>query len=124
MPRKNPETDEAKAANALAQRRWRERLKADPDRHAAYKAKERRRMRLLQAQNEEYAERKRRQHAERYKNDPEFRARSAARNSTPSELQRRRALNCLRKGLSKHLPDQTRILTKRLERLLQQAADH
>lgn len=110
--------DEIKLRNRLAQRRWRERLKADPERYEAYKREMRRRQRLYYQQNPEAAERKREWHRERYANDPEFRARSAARNSTPEHLQRRRALQCLKRGDLKHLPDQLRIVMRRAERLL------
>ena len=118
MPRRRD--DEAKQRNRLAQQRWRERLRADPERYEEHKRKARRRQRIYVQQNQEYAERRLSQYKERYAADSDFRARSKARNSTPAELQRRRALQCLKRGDLKHLPDQLRIIKERAERLLKE----
>lgn len=116
--------DDAKTMrNRLAQRRWRERIKADPEKYEALKRAARRWQRIYYQQNPDYAERKRAQHNKRYANDPEFRNRSAERNRTPHELQRRRALQCLTRGDTKYLPDQLQIIMRRAKRLLREISE-
>lgn len=108
----------SKEANRAAQKRFRERVMADPDAWEAFKKKERRRQRLRYQQNASYAERKRAKHAARYVADPAFRERSAERNRTPENLARRRALQCLARNSATHLLKQLEILAERAKRLL------
>ena len=110
-------------ANRLAQRRFVERLKADPERWESFKQKERRRQRIYYQQSPAYAERKRMRHNTRYARDPDFRKRSATRNATPEAKQRRRALQCLKRGNLKHLPTQVLIVLTRTSRLLKEIAE-
>jgi hypothetical protein len=110
--------DRKRAVDRASQKRWRERLKADPERYESFKKKERRRIQLLQQQDPGYAERRRAQMRKRYHEDPTVRERAKQRQGTPEQRQRKRALKCLDSGLSAHLPDQITIVKERLERLL------
>lgn len=112
--------DRKREADRGAQKRWRERLKADPVRYEAFKKKERRRNRLRQQQDPEYAERRRAQMRARYHENLIVRERAKQRRERPEQQQRSRALKCLNKGLSAHLPDQLKIVRERLERLLRE----
>lgn len=118
MPYLDPEA--RRRANRAAQKRWRERLMSDPEKYEAFKRKERRRNRLRYQQNPEYAERHQQLNRDRYHADPEVRERARKRREVPENRQRSRALRCLNKGLSAHLPDQLKIVKQRLERLLKQ----